>query len=261
MSAEQLWDSLLTLVVPDLEGTLRPPGARAEEVYARYERFTADTPPADLAREIEAVVLRQTDPARFREMMRERAAAQAQQRQADSEANLQRARPLFRDLAVARRRNDAAAEAKVLAELRALGVPIPGERGRRQRPEPALGRASDLPAPAPVGHLLREFGQSDRETVEAAHTAASVPQVLDLLNGFVDQRLVQNRGSVLRRAIDAEKTAAGKVETAYLALLGRKPTAAEARAWRPEDGAKAADALVGDLIWVLVNSHEFRFIR
>jgi hypothetical protein len=258
MSAEQVWDSLLTLVVPDLDGTLRPSGARAEEVYARYERLGSASP-EELKRDIEAGILRQSDPQKFREMMRERAAAEMAERDAAVDDKLVAARPLFRELLAARRRGDESAETNITQQLRALGVPLAGERARRNRGDQTLARASDLPAPAPAGHLLREFGQSDRETIEAAHTAASVPQVLTLLNGFVDQRLLDNKNSVLRRTVDAEKDLAKKVALVFTTLLARAPTAAEVKAWRAE--GKEVEPMLRDLVWVLVNSHEFRFIR
>ena len=40
-----------------------------------------------------------------------------------------------------------------------------------------------LKAPPRRGHPLRDFGQSDRETIENANSDASVPQSLFLLNG------------------------------------------------------------------------------
>lgn len=251
MSAEQVWDSLLTLVVQDLDATLRPAGARAEEVYARYEKLASATPD-ELRQEVQATVLRRTDPQRFRAMLAE----QARERSQQDEEKLKQARPLFRQLAAARRRGDTAAEETLVAELRQLGVPLPGDRVRRNRGGQALQRASDLPAPAPAGHLLRQFGQSDRETIDAGFTDASVPQVLTLLNGFVDQRLFE-RNSVLRRALEARKGLAAKVEVAFQAILGREPTAAERAEWT----RGADEASVRDLVWVLVNSHEFRFIR
>jgi len=257
MTAEQVWDSLLTLLVPDLDATLLPPGARAEEVYARYEHIT-EASPEDLQRDVEALILRRTDPQRFRAMQRERQMAAMQQGDDQRAAKLTQARPLFRQLAAARRRGDAAAEAKVVAELRQLGVPLPGDSARRQRGNLPLLRASDLPSPAPAAHLLREFGQSDRETIDAGFTDASVPQVLTLLNGFVDQRLLDDRAAVLRRAVDAEKSMPGKVTVAFTALLGRPPTPAELAEWRRAGDDEAA---VRDLIWVLVNSHEFRAVR
>ena len=40
-------------------------------------------------------------------------------------------------------------------------------------------RAAELDSPAPRGHYLREFGQSDRELIENANNEASVPQSRD----------------------------------------------------------------------------------
>ncbi|MEZ5964497.1 MAG: DUF1549 domain-containing protein [Planctomycetota bacterium] len=257
MSAEQVWDSLLTLVLPDVDATLRPAGARAEEVYARYEHVASATPD-ELARDIEVGMLRQTDPQKFRAMMRERQAAAMAQRDGERDERIKQARPMFRQLALARRRGDAETVAKLEAQLRQLGVPLPGERTRRDPGNQALLRASDLPSPAPSAHLLREFGQSDRETIEAGFTEASVPQVLTLLNGFIDQRLLDNRNATLRRLIDGEKSASKKVEVSFLAVLGRRPTAAELATW---SRGKDLDATVRDLVWVLINSHEFRTLR
>jgi hypothetical protein len=48
---------------------------------------------------------------------------------------------------------------------------------------PHLYRASELQTPAPPGHFLQEFGQSDREVVDNSNLDASVPQALSFLNG------------------------------------------------------------------------------
>jgi hypothetical protein len=47
----------------------------------------------------------------------------------------------------------------------------------------SLMRASEIETPAPPGHFLREFGQSDREVIENSSSESSVPQALTLLNG------------------------------------------------------------------------------
>jgi hypothetical protein len=245
MTAEQVWDSLLTLVVPDLDATLRPPGARAEEVYRAYERLSQASA-EDLAAEVEAQVLRQKDPEKFRALQRERFAARERE-----------VRPLVRELALAQRRGDEAVVTRIRSELQKLGVPVPGERRRGGADE--LVRASDLPSPAPPNHLLAQFGQSDRDTVEAAHQEATVPQVLTLLNGFVDQRVFEP-GSVLRRRLAAGKDDADRLRAAYLSILNRAPDAKETALWRGEL-AQRGDAAVRDLVWVLINSNEFRFVR
>jgi hypothetical protein len=39
-------------------------------------------------------------------------------------------------------------------------------------------RAAELDSPAPRGHYLREFGQSDRDLIDNANYDASMPQAL-----------------------------------------------------------------------------------
>ena len=52
----------------------------------------------------------------------------------------------------------------------------------RERVSRETLRAAELESPAPRGHYLREFGQSDRETIENANHDASVPQGLAMMN-------------------------------------------------------------------------------
>ena len=64
MSAEQIWDSLLTLVVDDVDGDLAAPGEAAEPVYSEYEEMielTDDELRGRVAREL----VRYTDPRRL----------------------------------------------------------------------------------------------------------------------------------------------------------------------------------------------------
>jgi len=68
--------------------------------------------------------------------------------------------------------------------------------GRLKRPGPARGiaRASELAAPAPRGHLLREFGQSNRELINSSSREANLAQVLQIMNGHVEKMVVSNSG-------------------------------------------------------------------
>ena len=52
-------------------------------------------------------------------------------------------------------------------------------------------RAADLESPAPRGHYLREFGQSDRDLIDNANTDASMPQALVLMNSELFQSILQ----------------------------------------------------------------------
>lgn len=122
-----------------------------------------------------------------------------------------------------------------------------------------FARAANLPSPAPAGHFLQQFGQSDRETIENAETAASVPQALTLLNGPLFNSLWGSQ-TVLSRAVAAGETPEAKIETLYLSFLGRLPDADERRLLLAEHEARG-DEFFRDLGFALMNAEEFLFVR
>ena len=122
-------------------------------------------------------------------------------------------------------------------------------------------RAADLRSPAPNGHFLREFGQSDRELVENSNDEASVGQALMLLNGKTFSQLM-NRFTVISRALDKAKQEGGEsvIDTVYLSLLSRKASAEEKALLQPiADNADATDR--GDVLWTVLNTRQFFFIQ
>jgi hypothetical protein len=252
LSAEQMWDSLLTLVFADLDERLRPPDERAKPVYDQYDELTK----AD-AKELLAMVEQRRGaaaPPRMAEQKRQ----EEMRRQMAGDAELQkRAQPLLAELRQARREGDQKKVADLAERLANLGLPL-GQRAARGR-EGDLLRASDLQQPAPPNHLLRQFGQSDRETVDGMSDAATVPQVLTLLNGFLDQRVLEGQ-SALRADLETAANGERRVRVAFLTTLNREPTADEATDWRKAI-AVHGEAVVKDLVWVLCNSNEFRFVR
>jgi hypothetical protein len=50
------------------------------------------------------------------------------------------------------------------------------------------------------------------------------------------------------------------VRTAFRAILGRSPSSSEFRAWSRTVQGEPVEGVV-DLVWTLVNSHEYRFVR
>jgi hypothetical protein len=122
-----------------------------------------------------------------------------------------------------------------------------------------LARASEQPLPAPPGHFLREFGQGDREQIEAASTEGNVPQILTMFNGPVTHMMLEE-GSVIYDDVIKRKTPAERVEVIFLTLLSHKPDAASKQVAMQE---LTKDGLVGcgDVIWSLLNTREFLFIQ
>ena len=87
-------------------------------------------------------------------------------------------------------------------------------------------RASELPSPAPVEHFIREFGGSDREQIENANKSAAT-QVLNLLNGFVETRLLKNKNFEVIKAIESQKSLNDKIKVGYKYILNREPSSKE----------------------------------
>ncbi len=88
-------------------------------------------------------------------------------------------------------------------------------------------RASELPSPAPRDHFLYLFGASDREVVEASSREPNVGQVLSLMNGFVQRELVNKTSAHLYKTLDGATTEKEKVRRLYIAILSRPPSTEE----------------------------------
>jgi hypothetical protein len=119
-------------------------------------------------------------------------------------------------------------------------------------------RSAELESPAPRGHPLRDFGQSDRETIENANYDASVPQSLFMMNGNLMPNIL-SKYSQLMLALSKAQYPDDKLETAYMAILARKPTQKEKEAWlkAQDSGLNATE----DLIYALLNTQQFIFIQ
>ena len=98
---------------------------------------------------------------------------------------------------------------------------------QRPGPASGMARASELPAPAPAAHLLRSFGSSDRDLIESATREPNMAQVLSIMNGYVEKMVVSNQSSAVYKALEAGTTDRDKVRFLYYSILSRSPTAEE----------------------------------
>jgi hypothetical protein len=120
-------------------------------------------------------------------------------------------------------------------------------------------RAADLRSPAPNGHFLREFGQSDRELVQNANSDASVGQALMLLNGKTFNQLM-NPYTIVSRALRRAETTEQTIDTIYLSLFSRKATAEEKAVLTPVVEGNGNTGK-GDALWAALNTRQFYFIQ
>ena len=122
-------------------------------------------------------------------------------------------------------------------------------------------RASDLQSPASGGHVVRQFGGSDREQIQNANADASVTQVLTLLNGYVEGKLLKNPKTALLQNIAGETKESDKINAAFLSILNRFPTPVEAREAKRSISQFGEEEGLPDLVWTLMNAHEFLFVQ
>ncbi|MBN8419949.1 MAG: DUF1549 domain-containing protein [Verrucomicrobia bacterium] len=120
-------------------------------------------------------------------------------------------------------------------------------------------RASEQPSPARPGTFLRTFGQSDRELIQNASDDASVPQALTLLNGPAAD-VINNPASKLNQAIAQAGTPAQKIATLYHSLLSRAPTANE-QAILDTVIKERGDKAVADVTHALITGSQFLFVQ
>ena len=138
-----------------------------------------------------------------------------------------------------------------------------GARGKREKKYRykglLLARASELPSPVPPDHFLRQFGQSDRELIDASSLSGSVPQVLTMFNGPITHMMLEE-GSEMYNNVTKEKDETRKLNVVFMSILNRKPTSEEMEISR-EEIRKNGNPGFGNVIWSLVNTREFLFIQ
>jgi hypothetical protein len=112
----------------------------------------------------------------------------------------------------------------------------------------------------PLRHFLRQFGQSDRETVDGHRTVATIPQILAMLHGNVTPADLDEGSAIYQTNLANDPKRA--VDIVFLATLSRYPDEEERRfvastiqqAPRPIDGYR-------DVVWALLNTREFLFLQ
>lgn len=245
LTAEQLWDSLMTLSVPDID---THKGATAEPLIEMYEKNKDMTPTQmyELAKGMstnrEAATTLRNDFQRLKGEI-DKATTPEQKKKLFAE---------MKELGDRRRELEAKADP-------AMAQAIKKKDGQRDGRMGAMMRASELPQPAPNGHFLRMFGQSDRELIENSSPAPAVTQALALMNGMVDSDILSIR-SVLSANLLKGTTTEAKAKILWQTVLARQPTADELT-FASREITKGSKEEWNDLAWALINSNEFLFLR
>ena len=247
MSAEQIWDSLLTLMVTETDARRTDTGNHSVTSEMQYEEIMEMSPPKILKHVVQVV----------ENHGKEKSSQKASQKKRKQEIKAKQ-NEFKKLLKAAEQANDTAAVRKLLTQRSEFMI-------QYRQTQLRFTRASELPSPAPANHFLREFGQSDRRVIDNANLEPSVPQVLSMMNGILEQNICRDPNSVLMQQAVQAGSSQECIETVFLTMLSRKPNRKELKAWLPEFDAAVGqrqNAMVdtfSDLIWTIANSNEFIF--
>jgi hypothetical protein len=115
----------------------------------------------------------------------------------------------------------------------------------------SLVRASEINDLNQMNTILGQLGRSDRELIQTSSLDGSVTQVISFMNGQMAE-LAINKETQLFSDLNG-KSPTDKIEIIFKSVLARKPTMQE----------KATFAGLGDddIVWALLNSSEFKFLK
>ena len=123
-----------------------------------------------------------------------------------------------------------------------------------------LARASEIQSPAPLGHLLNEFGQSDRDVIENSTDEANVNQILSILNGHIEKLIVSDTNTHVYKGIDSSRSIEENVTHLFLAILTRQPSELEVKVFKQEV-EQSGETGYRNILAALLSSREFLFIQ
>jgi len=99
-------------------------------------------------------------------------------------------------------------------------------------------------------NFMLEFGRSDRELIETGDEDANITQILTLMNGKITKELMNDNGYIAKKLTTFNRDKA--VDYIFTSYIGRKPSKEEKTVFEKAEFA--------DIVWVLLNSHEFKLI-
>ena len=277
MSGEQLWDSLVALNYPDLDGRIN--SNTGDGGFDRYERFINMT-----AEELFLDQLGFPPPGASAEMAK---AADNMPKPINEKCPIRPGRDADPSIIAKNEKGETVAfccdncKEQFVTNLPAMdkmmdkdemmagmdagsGSSQSYERKGIQTRDTNSLRASEVGHPAPAGHFIRQFGGSPRDQIQVSHKQASVDQVLAVMNGYVEKNLISNNNSTFMKKLAEQPNMVDQINYAFKAILQRKPTTREMMELTQtlkELKSKGTKDIHKDIAWVLLNSHEFLFVR
>ena len=228
MSAEQLWDSIVTMSIPEVDERKANP-SKIESRLTNFANYQNKVEGLSDKKFVQLAKKGAKENARINNTMNE---IQLKIREAQEADDRHAVSKLRREYGIKRNEQRSLFAGLVMgSEFDAQSLYRGGQNKTSSDPRwkgysGNLMRASEIETPAPPGHFLREFGQSDREVIENSSSESSVPQALTLLNGVFYKALFDPRSPLSQNLLKAESTEE-KIKVLFLSILNRNPSPEE----------------------------------
>jgi hypothetical protein len=274
MSSEQIWDSLATLMTPDID-TIFQQSYKTSNQGVNYESNRKPAAAAMLEEKSPQEIVDYIDKLSVAyklhiDLRSEYAALRSDPKLKDSKEGKtlqQRSREATKTWRAMMNPDDSATEgteqmgmSMMMSNTEMIQDPANRKGSKNQQKwMSGIRRASELQSPQANGHLLEVFGQSDRLLIENADDSGNVLQALFLMNSWQTNGLLANNSAPVVEARLA-KTVEEKIETLYIGFLSRKPTEQETAVlveYYKKDPQKARERI----IWAMMNTQQFLFIQ
>lgn len=267
MSSEQIWDSIATLMTPDIDQIYNP-GYKARTQGTQYDSNNRPKAAAFVeeksTKEVVEHIAQITSVYENYLSLRTQRNAMRSDPQKQKSDEYKAVRKAFKKAQSEwyEMMNPAVAEDEAVEHM-GMTMMMANASSHTSRNEEKwlkdIRRASELESPQANGHLLEVFGQSDRMLIENADDGSNILQALFLMNSWQTNGLLTSRSAPVLEARLAP-TPEAKIETLYIGFLSRKPTQAEQNAlidYFKEDPEKARQRI----IWAMLNTQQFLFIQ
>ena len=257
LSAQEIRDTFATLASGNIDSNRNTSFEQAWEKYRHSFNFLMASNLTQLTEINEDI---QQVEAQRRSAQKQASLLRTQLREAKENGDSSQLRKLTLELRGLRKRNQKKSQpdsppSEVVTKARAAISRRPPSI-RPEHPDFQM-RSSELPAPQGGGSFIAEFGGSDAESPSSAHTKATVPQVLRLLNG-PETSLLTKRKNLFASQLKTLSSPEERLDFLFLSLYSALPTQSEKEKFLPETKTPESTATLARAI---LTSNRFLFIQ